>query len=492
MFIALRVAFLQADPPTSLPNHANIYELFTDPPAKSYEARSFALFGTWSTAPGDNYAFWRPQSPVWVYPLALYYRVFGVSYASLRVFSTLCATAGLAVFLALLARKLRGLPFLVAGALLTVNYYHVVYARSGLLEALLSTFITLTVYFLLLSRRHLAWLIAAEATFVLGLLTKQSGVYILPLLLGVGVFRYRAARASRLARALPLIGFVAAAAFLAWYTSRDEYLRTVAWNYDHMVLGDKVNSAQRTPVIEALRRLVSRETWSIGFFTLFPVAGVLAIGEAVRTSIAVVRRRATDWEVIVTLWAVSSFAVLLFTPYLAIHYRLILFPPVAALAGAAVARLLRLGARRSWIRPAIALVVAAEIGLHLIWFAAAAQRRTYDMLTAERAIERAVGPREAVFAGMWAGPLVFGTRYRWYYIKAIFNQQREVIDSFGITHQLEMNRNEIAGKHLQSLYRDELRDRRRLLGFDLRERHVDLYALSAPLRTRPLRAKRDP
>jgi len=486
LFLALRVAFLDADPPHSLPNGARIYELFTDPPAKSYEARSWALFGRWATSPGDNYGFWRPQSPVWVYPLALYYRVFGATYATMRVFSTLCATAGLVAFLALLARKLRGLPFFVAGALLTVNYYHVVYARSGLLEALLNTFVVLTVYFLLLSRRHLAWLLAAEVAFVLALLTKQTGVYLLPLLLGVGISRYRAARgAPAWLRALPIALFLVAAALLAWYTSRDFYLRTVAWNYDHMVLGDGGGAPHRAPILDALGRLISPATWGVGFFSLFPVAGLLALIEATRVIVAAARRRATDWEVIVTAWAAASFGVLLFTPYLLVHYRLILFPPVTALAGAAVARLARVRLRRAPVRAALAIALAVEVGLHLFWFGDAARRRTYGLATAERAIVDAVGARDAVFAGMWAGPLIFGTPYQWYYIKAIFNQRREVIDAFGITHQLEIDRNDLANRHLRALYLAEIQDRRRLLAFDLRGRHVELHELSEPLGQRP-------
>src|ERR1035437_3511526 len=79
LFVGLRLAFLTADPPLFLPNGLIANELFVEPPAKAHEARNLALFGAWQTSPVDNYQFWRVQSPVWVYPLAAWFRAFGVS-----------------------------------------------------------------------------------------------------------------------------------------------------------------------------------------------------------------------------------------------------------------------------------------------------------------------------------------------------------------------------------------------------------------------------
>lgn len=485
LFLALRLVFLDADPPTSLPNDARSYELFTDPPAKSYEARSYALFGAWKTAEGDNYAFWRPQAPAWVYPLGLYYRVFGASYVTMRVFSIGCATVGLLAFLALLAKKLRGLPFLAAGLLLTCNFYFIVFTRSGLLEALLTTYIVLTVYFLVRSRDHLGWLVAAVVAFVLAFLTKQTGLYLVPLLIGTGFVRILRARGAPLwLRALPVAAFAAAVALLAWQTTRPDYVRTVAWNYSHMVLGDTPNARHASPVVEALQRLFERPTWTVGYFTLFPIAGALALVEAAFVVVAIARRRARDWEVIVTIWGFGSFGVMLFTPHLAVHYRLFLFPAVAALAGAAIARLGRIARHRRLIRGGLGVLVAAGLGLHVYWFAGMTYHRRYEIASARRAILKAVGKRPAVFAGMWAGPLVFGTPYQWYYIKSIFNQSAEVIDQFGITHQIATPRNDLANDRIRVLYRAQVQDRRRIASPRVRGLRVDVYELKAPLKSK--------
>lgn len=492
LFVAIGLMFINADPPVTLPNHTDPTVLFSDPPAKSYEARTWALFDRWVTSPADNYQFWRTQSPVWVYPLALYYRVFGATYATLHVYSILVAAAALAVFLAVAARKLRGFPFLAAGALLAFNYYHFLIARSGLIEPLENLFVILTVYFLLLSRRHLAWLMAAEVAIVLAFLTKQSGLFLLPLVIGVGVLRYFAElRSPRrdggvprwLLRIAPVALFVVLCAGLAWYVRRPDYVRTIGWNYYHMVRNKDPNVGS-SPLLDVLKRAFSTGTWTRGYLELFPVAGALALGELLHVIVRTVRRRATEWEIVASLWLAAAIGVLLITPHLIIHYRLILFPPVAVMAGAALASLRRLRPLR--IRPRtsrtlLALAVCAEVAVHAVWYGRWASGRTYELASAQRIIQQQVGDRDAVFAGSWAGPLIFGTEYQWYYIKVIFNMRRAAIKSFGITHMLELEHGDLSGARILELFETEVERRQMLDRMRVRGSNVTLYSLPSPL-----------
>ena len=95
LFVGLRALALTADPPAKLPYDINTRELFAEGAAKAHEARNYALFGQWQTHPVDNYQFWRPQAPVWVYSLAAVFKLCGVSIASFRAHSILVAGAGL-------------------------------------------------------------------------------------------------------------------------------------------------------------------------------------------------------------------------------------------------------------------------------------------------------------------------------------------------------------------------------------------------------------
>lgn len=490
LFIFVRLLWLDADPPDRLPNHAQVYELFSDPPAKSFEARNMALFGVWQTNDADNYQFWRLQAPVWVYPISWFYRAFGVGYPQMRTFSTLCAATGFFAMMLFAGKKLRGLPFLATGSFLAFNYYYIIYGRSGLIEALLNTWLVLTVFFIYLARRHLGWLLAAEVTLVLAFLTKMSGFYLLPILLAVGIPTFVAHVRAGAPRWLAIAPFAlggALCAFLAWYVLRDAYWRTVAWNYGHMLTKkDAVDTVEvrGIPLLDVLDRLRTIQTWTKGYILLFPVAGALAAIELFRIAYRGIRRkRWARWEVTVALWLLAGFGTLLFTPHLWVHFRLILFPPVVMLAGSLLAALARVRRARSrpWIAPAVAgASIAAALAFDGTWFAGWATHRTYYVTQATEAIRKAVGERDAVFAGMWAGPLLFDTRYKWYYIKLIFNQSSEAITSFGVTHLLGVD-GDLTSPRLAALFPRQWATKVTMMEFHLRGREVSVCEFKRPL-----------
>jgi 4-amino-4-deoxy-L-arabinose transferase-like glycosyltransferase len=491
LFMALRLAFLNADPPQALPNRARVYELFTDPPAKSYEARNKVLFGEWSTSPSDNYQFWRIQAPVWVYPISWFYSVFGVGYAQMRTFSTLCATAGLALFLVIASKRLRGFTYLLAGAFLTFNYYYILYARSGLLEALLNTNVLLTVLCLHLARKRLAWLLLAEWGLVLSFLTKQTGLFLLPLCLaagGIAWWQHRKRGATMAQLLAPLVQAAVIAGGMAWYVFRDAYWRTVTWNYGHMLFNedstDKVD-IKRFPVISAIIRIGYTSTWDTNYFGIFPIAGLFAWMGIARVAYLLVKRRKVDpWDLLMAGWMLSSWGILLLTPLNGVHYRLILFPPVAMMAARTVGLALEhpgFAHRKRLTFGIFSAVLAAEIGVHGTWYLQWALHRTYDMAAATELLREHVGNEGAVFCGMWSGPLIFNTKNKYYYIKAIFNADPEGISQLGLTHLLELEKADLAAARLWRTHREPMKSKQQILSFELRGHTNKLYVFTKPV-----------
>ena len=490
LFLALRLAYIGADPVVSLPNGVPVYELFTDPPAKSYEARNWALFGQWSLSALDNYKFWRIQAPVWVYPIAGFYRLFGVGYVQLRVFSTICAAAGLVALLALAAQRLRGWSFFFAGAFLTFNYYDIIFSRSGLIESLLTTFAVITILFTYLAQRRLAWVLAAQWALLLAYLTKMSGIHLIPVALIGGVVAYvrhvRQGCPAWLRVAVP----VQAAAIIAgvsWYVSRPAYWRTLAWNYGHALFNDGgIQDVQvsKIPVGVALHRLLSGSTWGAGYMALFPIAGALALIELARLLYLVARRRGVEsWEILVAGWFASSFGVLLLTPMLWVHYRLVLFPPVALLAASLIHAVFGAPwlARRAWLRHTIAgTLLFADLAVHGWWLRGLVVNRSYHMVAATRAITSKMGNEGHVFAGMWAAPLLFGTKQKWFYVKELFNSTPEILAGIGLTHVIDLNRGDLANAMIWRSHPAAQRSRQKLLQLRLRGAAVTLYKYGVP------------
>jgi 4-amino-4-deoxy-L-arabinose transferase-like glycosyltransferase len=485
VFIAIRLAWVTADPPLTLPNRARVYELYTDPPAKSYEARNHALFGQWATSPADNYQFWRIQAPLWVYPISWFYQLFGAGYAQMRTFSTLSAAAGLVLFLLFAQKKLRGLPYFLAGSFLVFNYYYILFARSGLLEALLNTYVILCVFCLYQARRNLAWLLAAEWALVASFLTKQTGLYLLPVCLVAGVLAWNHQRKQGASRALLIAPFVQGAALaggMAWYVFREAYWRTVTWNYGHMLFNEDSTGevdASRFPLLPALKRLALPETWGQGFFSLFPIAGALAvIGVLVVLYRAIRKRERDDWELLVTGWLVASFGVLLLTPLTGVHYRLILFPPVAMMAGVAIQWFMTLpgiDVKRALAYGVPTLLFTVELGLHGFWYWQWASTRSYDMTAATDLLRSTVGNEGNVFAGMWSGPLIFNTKNKYYYIKAIFNSEGDAIAELHLTHLLELDKWDLAAARIHTTQPEMFFAKEQRLSFDLRGHTLKLY-----------------
>ena len=467
LFVALRLVFLRADPPMSLPVGLTANELFVEPSAKSHEARNFALFGAFQTNPVDNYQFWRLQSPLWVYPLAAWFRAFGVSYASLRVFATMMATLGFVALLALASRKLDRVGVACVGLFAACDFSWILFGRAGLIEPLCIGFATLTLYALVRAYDDLRWIVVAPFVFACAILTKQTAFYLAPLVLGLGVdalVRGRATpRARRRVRIIAIVSSALLVAGLGYYVSRPAYVRTLVWNYGHMLIGadgrQAIQEGRLPSLLKVWQRGTSPSRYYDFYFATLPLTSVLALVELVRIAFRALFRGDRDrWSIAVALWLVSGWGALLWTDELEFRFRLILFPPTMLLAAALLARVAKTRAGvASWPRTAVVIgLVGAFTILHGLPFSEWAKQRRYEILTAGALLRRTIGPKPAVVVGLWAAPLTLETPYACYYVKNDFNATREAISALGVTHALLRDGPDWTASILRRTFGDEL------------------------------------
>lgn len=478
IFVGLRLAGVQADAPIRFPGDIS-FELVIEPPAKSHEARKAALFGSFSTNDADDYQFWRVQAPAWVYPLAAWFSAFGVGWVQLRLFGLLGATVGFAAFLAILARELDGWRLAVGALLVAVSFYAIHFDRSGLLEPQVGAFSALCVLFLLLSLDRLPWLVAAHQAAALAFLTKQTGLYLVPLLLVVGVVAtVRAYRRGAPVWEHGLVWAHAAAlvAALGLYVDQEAYRRTVAWNYSHMVQAAATLKERptRVPVGEALVRLVSWSRWRDGYLPLVPVALALALFGAVAKRIR--RDRVTDLEWVGLLWFLSALAVLQATPHVRIRFSLILILPAALLGALGFRQLQEVTRRRTLLVAGVLLALAL---VHGTWQVAWLSTRSYDLQAVTETLSEELDEDDVVI-GAFAAPLALGTRADHFYVKPPFNVRERGLAALGVTHVL-LGSDDFTGRTLGRRFPRWRRHAEPGVAVELYGRRYRLYELTRPL-----------
>ncbi|MFO0611398.1 MAG: hypothetical protein U0414_02335 [Polyangiaceae bacterium] len=517
LFFVVRLAHANADPPLGLPNGLGAHELMVEPIAKAHEARNWALTGHWKTSDVDNYEFWRAQSWAWVYPLALWMRLFGVSYVSLHAFTTTVAALGFVAVL-LLATRRRGVRgAVVVGVMLALNYYDVVYHRVGLIETAVNTWIAWTVVFLDRARDNGYALSAALVTFFLGFFSKLNILVFGPMALGFGlVFFVRSIRrkpadgepprtiARRLVRWTPVLQALVMLGLVAWYCTREAYTRSLIRNTGHVVLGKLAKTSEELDTSnlgDAFARYVNPDTWTSSLLAVVPVALPLAVIQILRVPLAWIRRRDLDhgFTLLVGAWLVSATFTFAAAPN-DIRFRLGTIAPACLLAGSLlvdaylaardyVART-RPHAWTRWAWASGALVASIVCASFLLWVPAyktAWLDRKYDLLIANRRIREIVGDRaDATVVGSWAGPIVFETPYRYYYVRAEFNSTRAALASLGITHVLlAPTGNDFTGNALRRNFSNLMKLIKQRGTLDVRGRAVLVYEVVGEMTVRP-------
>lgn len=500
LFVGVRLVYLQADPPTDLPNSSREWtELIVEGPAKAQEARNKALFGDWKANPVDNYQFWRMQSPVWVYPLSWSFRAFGVGYPQLRVHSVIAAAIGLVAVLLIAGRRFSGWPLYASGLFIIVNFYYVFFSRSGLLEPMLNSMLSITLLCLLMALSSPLWLVGAQVVFVLAFLTKQSALALAPLLLfsnAWAIVRARRARQPAWQWVVPIVSFVVVVAALTLYVRQEAYWRTVLWNYGHVLFdsgGVGEIDVTSVPLGKSLSRLFSWSRWRDGFFLLMPVAAPLILLDLGRIGLILLReRRIEPWDALVALWFLSVLGSLQLTPLTSVRFLIMLIPPGALLGASGLHTLLRIADRAGgkswprWIPRARALIlaalVAALMATHGRWFLRWVEQRTYVLAETNKDIASEIGARHAVVVGAWAAPLVFETPYETYYVKAGFNGTRRALSALGVTHLLVRSRGDWTYSQIERTFPDVQNHEEAIKTYSLwRDYSVDLRAIDPPL-----------
>jgi 4-amino-4-deoxy-L-arabinose transferase-like glycosyltransferase len=481
-FVAIRCIQLSADPPLWI-FASDGRELFAEPPAKSHEARNYALFGSFKLHEADNYQFWRVQSPVWVYPLTGFFQAFGVDYPQLRIFSTLYATLGCAVVLIVALRyvPLWAAAFVGATLALDPTYFHT--ARVGILEPAVSSWIALAILGLLLAKNNVHWLMLAHSAFVLAWFTKQAALYALPIVLWASYARLRTAARSESDRARLRIVLTHALTLVVsggLYMALTDYGRSVEHNIDHVLFGgDELPQYRVHDLASVLRRLYDWERYA-NVLASVPISGPLALatvgGYALR---AWRRKRLPCYEELVLLgWVACAFVAIAVSARSTLRFAAVVVPPAAIVAGLGLARAHAWSAARWPRRASAARVLPAVTLLAYCAYGQFSLLRSpqYSIRDAAVMIEARIGPREATIVGIASPGIVLGTPYRNFYVRRHFNSTRRQLAALGITHCLFRDRGDRSSRRIKAGFPELLGQLRTVASFQVRNEAFTLFA----------------
>lgn len=498
LFVLLRCIQLEADPPERVFGF-NARELFAEPPAKSHEARNYAVFGSFKLSPHDSYQFWRAQSPLWVYPLALWFSVFGADYPQLRIFSTLYAAAGLALLLVIGARLMRPAALAFVGLTIALDavYFHT--ARVGFIEPAVSAWLTLSILALLLAERRATWLCLALVAFTCAFFTKQGALFVAPVVVGAAIVRVRALdpaqRSTRALKALLVGTALVLLAVAAIYIATTDYARTAVHNLNHLALGHDAPVGQRVEGIRSiLLRVLDVQRYQHLIATV-PVSGPIAFATALVLAASALRDR--RWpsypDGVVLAWYLCAVAAMCALANSALRFWTVLIPPATLLAGIGLDRAYTLLVERRQ-RTAARWVFAGVFGwlvawngvLHVKWLA----EPQYSVRDASRALEREIGDVPAIVIGTVSPWVVLGTPYRNYYVRPATNSEPGKLRALGVTHLLSRDLADAARELAHRDFPGGLKTHDKTLRLIIRSEGVTLFEITRPKRPRSYTASR--
>ncbi len=127
-------------------------------------------------------ARWADKPPLCIWATGIFYRIFGINEFSARLFSALCGIGAIVVTY-LLASKIfdRWTGFLGALVLLSSSHF-IHFSRFGMMDAPITFFISLSLYFFWLGRERNRYLIFSGLALGLAVLTKSLvALFVLPI-----------------------------------------------------------------------------------------------------------------------------------------------------------------------------------------------------------------------------------------------------------------------------------------------------------------------
>lgn len=177
-------------------------------------AKEIALRGDWLHLRLDG-RLWFDKPPLGIWMTALFYKLFGIHEFSARLFSALCG-AGTVITTYFLGRRLlnRWTGFIGALVLLSSSHF-ILFTRFGMLDAPLTFFMTLALYFFWLGQDKNRYLIFSGIAIGLAVMTKSfSAFLVFPVIWSYACF---SGRLDVLGRSSYWIGvMVAVAIALPW------------------------------------------------------------------------------------------------------------------------------------------------------------------------------------------------------------------------------------------------------------------------------------
>lgn len=448
ILLAIRFCHLLADPPLSFPNSWRSYETFTDEAAKAYQARNYALFGKWNLSPQDQYRIWKVLSPVWVYPLMLWFNALGVSYATLRIFSIVWFAIGLLFIFLIWRESASKKAGLYAVLFFNFNFFLFIYSRLGLMETMLNTFLLLSFCLLAFSFKR-NWLFPLSLlAFLSAYFIKQNALLLAPVFI-VGYFLTFGNPLQKKfwlnkANWASLILAVLSISLLYYLLHQPAYRLFTIMNLRHGY-GLPPDTSRAGLVIrpDFIRDSISYHLSLIGlwqtYFAFDPVVCTLALVEI----ICIIyfwthRKRPENVELLLLIW-LSCFRILLAGSSARVErFWLPQVPSMILLAGAGLNRIAqwldKKYARLKIILVSLVILLSFAWNFHfwLKWFA----HPRYELISAGKKLEQALGDKPAVVIGKWAGPLLFPSKHQYYYVKNIFNRKQQQLNSFGVNYLL--------------------------------------------------------
>lgn len=527
----VRIYKLDLDAPGVVVRGYNDQAHYRDEPAKAHEARNKAVFGEWSLSDADEYAFWRAQSPAWVWGERAWFELFGVNLVSARAFVVTHSVVALALLM-WLALIRHGLPAAIAAGLLVgFNWGYLIYSRLALMEgALLCWLLVATLALSQLERRPQQsgrWTALAVLAMLVACTIKQTGLLLVPafavalLLLGLrgsGAFdpeartlawkRRLSASLQRRETRLAVLGVAVLGSVLAVLIFNPAYQERLAFNAEHFT------GAREQPVLQRAAQTLVRGLFSRRLQLMFnrfaPLAMWLATCELARIlGVAYLRRRASKqgrsvpetglyarpdpldgWML---AWALCGLLANLASPHRAVRFQLVMLPPAAWLAALFVARVWAHAFVRARVSSALR---GALVALALVGVASTLNRfvrwTNTDQRTAAQVgeqLEALIGDRHAVVIGEFAAQAVFETDYWHFYVRPNqFNTDREILDALAPTHLVAWE-DDFVEEFLRERRSDLLIGRRKLGELEFRGETLTVWELRE--REQPTPAKAD-
>lgn len=447
--VCIRLLHLNQDPPLYFPNGWRAYEPFTDEAAKAYQARSRVLFGQWNTSAKDEYRFWKVLSPVWCYPLFVWFKALGVSYGSLRLFSLFWFVAGLGLIFLLFRNHPPEHAGLYAAWFYALNFNLYIFSRLGLMETMLNTFLLLT--FCLVARSaERKWLFPLGLlAFLAAYFVKQNALLLFPILV-VGYFLTFGSPFKKSFwkdpanyASLALAAFMLGLLVHLWHDPTYRLYTVMNFRHGYGLPPDRSRSwfvIRLDFIRNSFFYHFSPRGWWQTYFALDPIVGSLGLLDIILIALAWAKRRERPAaEILALTWLIGFRVLLSFSSARVERFWLPQIPAMIVLAGAGLGRI-HAWLKKDFARPVgaavVALILAASLAYNFHYWLKWFSHPRYEMVTAGKKLEQMLPDRPAVVIGKWAGPLLLGSRHQFYYVKNIFNRSPEQLQSFKIAYLL--------------------------------------------------------